>query len=241
MISILTPLVFAMRAIAANELQFNLGETGATVYAVVFNDSGLAWNGSAFVTYTTTRGTFDVPMTEVGVTGLYRVTFPASAGARHWEYFLQAGGSPSHTADISIGVGSGYWTGSAFGTAGTTATAVVDNTQVDDAFVVDLSKRNDGTTRATKTIYLNVGEKQAVWINTKPVTGGKWLADVTDADTDTPDELAVSSFGVNRELAVVQLDATDAVVDSTYTLTVNITPNGSHVLVAKVSVVIVGD
>src|SRR4051812_22658040 len=103
-------LLFALRAIAANELQLNTGETGQTIYAVVWNESGQAWNGSAFATYTSTRSTFAVSLAELGSgTGYYTGTFPGAAGGRRWEYYLQAGGSPSQADDISLARGDGYW------------------------------------------------------------------------------------------------------------------------------------
>lgn len=110
-------LLLAGQSLAAGELQFNLGETGKTVYAVVWDESGQAWNGSAFATYTTTRSTWDIGLTEVGTaTGLYKGDFPTTAaGRRRWEIFVDAdGGTPSHTDDISLATGMGSWNGTAF-------------------------------------------------------------------------------------------------------------------------------
>jgi hypothetical protein len=105
---------------AANELQLNTGETGRTEYVVISDQSGQAWNVTgtpAFSAYSTTRSNFVISATEVSGTGLYRASFPSTmaAGQRHWEWFLQAGGSPSHADDISLADGSGYWNRSTLG------------------------------------------------------------------------------------------------------------------------------
>lgn len=90
----------------ANEIQYNLGETGQTVYAVVRDTSGQAWNGTAFATYTTTRTTWDLALTEIGSTGHYGpIDLPGTGLGRWWEIYLQSGGSPSHTDDIKLAVG----------------------------------------------------------------------------------------------------------------------------------------
>lgn len=96
----------------ANELQFNDSAwTGSTLYVVVWNEAGQAWNGSAFATYTTTRGDFDIAATEISGTGFWRTTFPGTAGYRRWSWYLQAGGSPSHANDIKLLDGIAYWDG----------------------------------------------------------------------------------------------------------------------------------
>jgi hypothetical protein len=84
----------------ANEIKLELGTSGATVYAVARDAAGQAWNGSAFVTYTTTRSTFKLAMTELGVTGFYGpIDLPGSGTGRWWQIYRQVGGSPSHTLD----------------------------------------------------------------------------------------------------------------------------------------------
>lgn len=102
----------------SNELQLTPGiaPTGSTVYAMVFDSTGQAWNTTgtpAFGTFTSTRGDFDIAMTEVSGTGLFRASMVGTAGFRRWQYWLQAGGSPSATADVLLGVGYGWWSGSA--------------------------------------------------------------------------------------------------------------------------------
>lgn len=93
----------------ANEIQFELGETGRTLYAVVRNAAGQAWNGTAFATYTTTRGDFDLAMPEIGTTGSYGpINLPSSGEGRWWQIYLQAGASPSHADDVKVATG--YYT-----------------------------------------------------------------------------------------------------------------------------------
>jgi hypothetical protein len=90
----------------ANEIYYDLGETGRTVYAVVRSAAGEAWNGSAFATYTTTRGDFDLAMSEIGTTGSYGpINLPGTGDGRWWQIYVQAGASPDHTNDTRIVTG----------------------------------------------------------------------------------------------------------------------------------------
>lgn len=76
----------------------NVFETGRTLYAVILNTSAQFWNGSAFETYNASNwATYDVALTELGVSGIYTATFPASISAGKYEVitFDQAGGSPA--------------------------------------------------------------------------------------------------------------------------------------------------
>jgi hypothetical protein len=96
----------------ANELALNSeAPTGSTLYVVVWNEAGQAWNGTAFATYTTTRDTFDIVATEIAGTGFWQATFPGTAGYRRWAFYLQAGGTPDHDDDIKLVEGTGYWDG----------------------------------------------------------------------------------------------------------------------------------
>ncbi len=96
----------------AYELQYNDASlTGSTLYVVVWDAAGQAWNGSAFATYTTTRGDFDIAGTEIGSTGLWRASMVGSVGYRRWAWYLQVGGSPSHANDVKLLEGRGFWTG----------------------------------------------------------------------------------------------------------------------------------
>jgi hypothetical protein len=159
-----------LSAQAANELQLNLGETGKTVYVVVSDETGQTWKpaSNAFVAYTTTRSDFANAATESpSGTGLYRRSFPATVGQRSWEWYLQVGGSPSHSDDIKIKEGSGYWGGSSFQTPGTFTTT--QQAQILAALSIGQNigvpknltwvvKRIDGKMQATAPIPLDIGE-----------------------------------------------------------------------------------
>lgn len=131
--------------------------------------------------------------------------------------------------------------GAASSGGGGGSAAQVINTKVVPPRVIDLSDRDDGTTVGTKLIRTRVGEPLAWWINTAPIAGGEWLASVSAATSSVPGELSVTDYGVNRELAVIVLDTTNAVVGTTYTVTVDIVPAAGQVIKAKVSVKIIGD
>lgn len=95
----------------ANELQYNdAALTGSTLYVVVWNSAGQAWNGTTFATYTSTRSDFDVAATEISGTGFWQANFPGTAGYRRWAWYLQDGGSPA-TTDVKLLEGTGYWDG----------------------------------------------------------------------------------------------------------------------------------
>lgn len=94
-----------------NELIINY-PTGNTLYALLFNSIGQIWNGSAFgvpgfVTWTD----YDIPLTEVAATGIYRASMPAAAsGVYSFAVRLQAGASAA-SSDSTVGGGSIQWDG----------------------------------------------------------------------------------------------------------------------------------
>jgi ActR/RegA family two-component response regulator len=88
--------------------------TGRTLYIVERNGQGQAWNGSAFVTETSTRSTFAIAATEIGSTGHYTATIPGSAGFRRRTWYQQLGGSPA-TTDTPLAIEDGYWDASLLG------------------------------------------------------------------------------------------------------------------------------
>src|SRR5688572_16892606 len=109
---------------AANEVIYS-GEsalTGQTLYFTLKAGSthasvGQYWNGAAFATYTATRATWDVAMTEVGVTGDFTGTLPASAtGAIIVKVYqdFDDNGTPDHEDDILLETQMGYWNGTKF-------------------------------------------------------------------------------------------------------------------------------
>lgn len=117
-------LSLAAQAFAAGELQIGGLTTGTTYYVLLFNQSGQALTtGTTFASYSTTRDTFDQPMTEVVAgTGRFKYDFPAvPAGNYSWEIYQQVGGTPSHTNDLQIGSGGDYWNGSDFGAVASVA------------------------------------------------------------------------------------------------------------------------
>jgi len=116
---LLIALLIAAPLWAAGEIQLDNVDTGQTVYLVLKNQSGDALTtGTTFATYTTTRADFDQSLGEVGVTGLFTYNFPAvTAGSYNWTIYQDSNddATPSHTDDISLATGSGFWNGTAFG------------------------------------------------------------------------------------------------------------------------------
>lgn len=100
---------------ANDVLGFQYTETSVNLYAIIRNNNGEAYNGSAFETYVTAnRGNYDIPLTEQGTASkYYDLTLPAiDAGTYDIHIYLQAGGSPAES-DTNVGVGSFDWTGTA--------------------------------------------------------------------------------------------------------------------------------
>jgi hypothetical protein len=89
----------------ANEIQLQ-SATGRTVYAVIFRDSDQSvYNGSGFESLDGDNwGDYDVALTEVGTTGIYRADFPVAITVTYsvMMYWQQAG-SPA-TSDVLIGI-----------------------------------------------------------------------------------------------------------------------------------------
>lgn len=96
-----------------NELTISY-PTGNTLYAVVLDAVGQAWNGSAFeAPIDASWTTYAVAFTEAESTGLYSGDMPAvDAGVYTFVARKQAGGSPA-IGDISIGTGVIQWDGTA--------------------------------------------------------------------------------------------------------------------------------
>lgn len=116
----LLALLIASSCWAAGEVVAT-AETGQTLYFIVKQGSN-AWNltlaPDQLATYSTTRGDFDIAMTETASTGSFVGDFPAlSAGNFIIEVYQDANddSSPSHTDDLLLARGEKYWNGSAFG------------------------------------------------------------------------------------------------------------------------------
>jgi hypothetical protein len=98
----------------ANEIQLQ-SATGRTVYGVIFRDSDQqVYNGSGFEALDGDNwGDYDVALTEVGTTGIYRGTFPVVASANYSVLiYWQQAGSPA-TSDVLIGIQPVAWSGTA--------------------------------------------------------------------------------------------------------------------------------
>lgn len=86
--------------------------TGSTLYFVQLDAAtGNGWNGSAYVTYTSTRSTFARPLTEISGTGLWQGTVGGTARYHRFLIYLQSGGSPSFVDDVKIAEARYYWDG----------------------------------------------------------------------------------------------------------------------------------
>lgn len=103
---------------ANNILGFPHSAAGVTLYAIIRNQTGEAWNtaGSVFQTYVTANITdYDVALSQQGTASqFYALTFPGaiSAGVYYVAIYQQAGGAPAE-GDMSVGEGEVFWTGTA--------------------------------------------------------------------------------------------------------------------------------
>lgn len=99
----------------ANELR-GVTTTGKTVYALIVNNQGKFWNGSAFETYVSANyTTYDVAMTEQGSSGIYLGDFPAGIlTSGTYEYFVkrQLNTGTYSESDPVINSGRIDWSGS---------------------------------------------------------------------------------------------------------------------------------
>jgi len=96
----------------ANELQA-FAATGATLYALLLDGVGRAWNGTTFVTIAGGNWTtYDIGMTEAAG-GIYLASMPSvAAGTYQFVIFQQAGAAPAIT-DTQRDTGDIAWNGSA--------------------------------------------------------------------------------------------------------------------------------
>lgn len=81
--------------------------TGVTVYAIIRNNDGDVWNGSAFETYSVgSLGDYDIPLTEQGTSGFYAADFPSGIATSDVPYAVtahqQPGASPEE-GDLVVG------------------------------------------------------------------------------------------------------------------------------------------
>lgn len=118
------------------------------------------------------------------------------------------------------------------------ATAVFDNARVVQKRIVTMVDRNDGTSVGNKPVVMRVGEKFKVWLDMEEVIGdGVWVTDADNPESSSPLQLVVTEqLGVNRELVVVELTATNAIVGATYTVTCDVEGTPGETIVAKFDV-----
>jgi len=125
--------------------------------------------------------------------------------------------------------------------AGAGAQAVFDNEEVAEHRVLKISTRSDGTTTIVYPARVRIGEPITYWLNMSPQLGkGVWIDDVDNVLSSDDTELGVTA-GVNRELVVVHLDATNAVAGTDYTVTMNVVPFPGKVIKVKLNVEVLDD
>ena len=85
-----------------NEIFVPIAVPADVMYVVEFNAGGQAWNGSAFVTFTSTRPTFVLHRATVGDNGIYG-PYDSQSGTVRWVAFVttQTAGNESATLDES--------------------------------------------------------------------------------------------------------------------------------------------
>ena len=90
--------------------------SGKTLYGVVLNSSGQAWNGTSFETIATGDWTsYAAALTEASSSGIYQAAFPSgisTAGLYTAIFYQQLGGSAADS-DLVVGCGEIQWSGSA--------------------------------------------------------------------------------------------------------------------------------
>ncbi|BDI33383.1 hypothetical protein CCAX7_54340 [Capsulimonas corticalis] len=100
---------------AAGEIK-TTDTSGKTVYAVILNQSALAWNGSTFATVANANwSTYPVLLSEQGTTGIYVATFPAgiTTPGRYSELIYERAGGSAAVGDTLIAQGTLDWDGAA--------------------------------------------------------------------------------------------------------------------------------
>jgi len=88
-------------------------QTDRTLYVLIFNDAGQAWNGSDFVEFDGDNSTYGNPLSEDLLrTGFYYASLdPLPPGTYDEEIWRQAGVAPDRSADLFIAVQEHYWCG----------------------------------------------------------------------------------------------------------------------------------
>ncbi len=246
-LAILIALLFASPLYGANEVVFNYGTTGLTLYFVDFNASGQAWDTTgtpAYETFTTTRGDYDIALTEVTGTGLYTGSLPASTGQHYWSIYLQAGGSPSATDDVLIGAGAGYYNGSALGdtaiiSAVGSAAGTISPKDVDDEYKWRFTSKQKIT---ADNIIVDTpspsGTKTYSMEFVKAMNAGQTISSVVSATvagvdvSDTEPEIDTSAAAPNKREVHLTVDDTAASLGD-YVFTVTVLTTDSQTVTRK--------
>lgn len=166
------------------------GYTGSTLYAVLLDSSGQAYNGSTFEALTALNwATYDIALTEQASLGVFLGDMPAvAAGLYTVLIYDRAGGTPA-TTDEHIGTGSMDWSGTAERTLLTTAQV---NAEVVDALNVDtFAEPGQGEPPATASLATKIGYLFKAWRNKSTQTATQYSL-YNDAG-DTIDQKAATS------------------------------------------------
>lgn len=87
-------------------MAFKLRHSGLTagqvVYALRFNEAGLAWDGDSFEAFTGVHADFDGASATVDSAGVYLSTPNGPAGYAKWELWLRSGEAPDRAADVML-------------------------------------------------------------------------------------------------------------------------------------------
>lgn len=111
----------------------------------------------------------------------------------------------------------------------------VDNTPLVQSRVIRLGTRHDQVSRAFPDLAMRTGDLLPFWIDTTKYCGGLWLVSATSPASSDEQAVLISTddddaprVGVNRELAVVWLDALFEDGHDTAEITLNVTPHGGQ-------------
>jgi hypothetical protein len=174
-------------------------QTSKTLYAIIVDAEGSAWNGSAFESPVIANwATYAITLTEASTTGIYRGDFPAlDAGVYGVAVYVQAGGSPSPSSDgAPIASRVVQWDGSA-------ETFVPTNPLLDDDSRLDNLDAKIST-RATLTAG-SISWTRAVDDGTNPLDG----VDVWITTDEAGENIVARSYTDASGQVTFMLDAGD--------------------------------
>lgn len=201
----------------ANEFHLeDPGQIGNTLYVILWNEAGQAWNGAAFATWTGVHANFDIAAADSGGVGYFLASMPAvAAGNYRWKWFV--GG-------VELASGSGYSNGTAFGAVASVVGAVGSVTgtvggiagtiTTIDALVTKLRKYFQLTLRKDAAIGTD-NASELTEINASGGSGAGAYAQTTDSQEATKDTIGVPvtttlSADLALTLAKTHFDATIA-------------------------------